>query len=423
MATVGEGPDGPAAPIPPPQEQFVPFATPEEPADRRLPVRDPESPRRVTLLELFFDLVYVVALALISRGLITDLSWERAFQSLLLLMAIWWTWAITTLVTDLYDPQRPEIKLLIAAVMFGALMMTTAIPEAFGARGLVFAGTYVGIHLGRGLFLMPAVRRHPETQRRAIRIFLWFAVSAVPWVIGGLLAHGRAREALWALALGIDYLGFRLAYPVPGLGVVPEAQRKVTAEHLSERYQQFFIIALGDSILTIGTMFSLRHSEAENVASFAIAFASTLLLWRVYVHKSGELLPHAISRAKQPGKFLLTAPYTHLVMVSGVVTTAAGFDLVLHEPVGHTPPAWAAVILGGPAMFLAGRAAFEYEVFSRVSLSRPGGILALLTIAPAALFVAPVYCSAGAMLVLAGVAYADYRRSRGRPPEDPSPPH
>ncbi|MFU8871535.1 low temperature requirement protein A [Micromonospora sp. SL4-19] len=400
----------------------MPFATPEPSADRPALVRDPDAPRRVTLLELFFDLVYVVALALISRHLITEVSWERAFQSLLLLMAIWWTWAITTLVTDMYDPQRPEIKLLIAVVMFGALLMTTAIPEAFEARGLVFAGTYVAIHLGRGLFLMPTARHRPQAQRRAARIFLWFSVSAIPWLIGGVV-HGYARETLWALALGIDYLGFRLAYPVPGLGVVPEAQRTVTAEHLSERYQQFFIVALGDAILVTGTMFSLHHSEGENIGAFAVAFVSTLLLWRIYVHKSGELLPSAISRARRPSRFLVTAPYTHLLMVAGVVTTAAGFDLVLHEPTGRTPPAWAAIILGGPTIFLAGRAAFEYEVFSRVSLSRPGGLLALLTIAPAVLFVPPFFAAFGAMLVLAGVAVADYLRSRGRPPEDPSPPH
>lgn len=401
----------------------MPMATPEQPAKRnKPPVRDPESPRRVTLLELFFDLVYVVALTLVSRGLVDGLGWERALQSLLILMALWWTWAITTLVTDMYDPERPEIKLLIVAVMFGALLMTTTIPEAFAGRGLVFAATYVAIHLGRGLFLMPAVRHHRQTQRRAARIFIWFAVSGVPWIVGGL-GHGHAREALWALALATDYVGFRLAYPVPGLGVVPDAQRNVTAEHLSERYQQFFIIALGDAILSIGTTFSLYHSEAENLAAFATAFVTTLLLWRIYVHKSGELLPHAISSSKQPSRFLNTAPYTHLLMVAGVVTTATGFDLVLHEPTGHTPPAWVAVILGGPALFLFGRAFFEYEVFSRVSLSRPGGLLALLTIAPAVLFLPPLVAATGAMLVLAGVAVADFRRSQGKPPEMPSPPH
>ncbi|WFE53987.1 low temperature requirement protein A [Micromonospora sp. WMMD1155] len=400
----------------------LPAPEPASPQASGPPVRDPEGPRRVTLLELFFDLVYVVALALISRTMVEQLDWHSAGQALIMLAAVWWTWAITTLVTDLYDPERTEIKLLISAVMFGALLMTTAIPEAFDDRGLVFAGTYVAIHLGRGLFLMPAVRRQPQTQRRAARIFVWFLVSAIPWLVGAFVS-GDARIICWTIALAIDYVGFRLAYPVPGLGVVPEKQRNVQAEHLSERYQQFFIIALGDCILTIGTMFSLEHNEAENIAAFAVAFLTTLLLWRIYVHKSGELLPSAIQAAKSPSKFLFTAPYTHLLMISGVVTTAAGFHLVLHEPTGETPPAWLAVFLGGPALFLTGRASFEYEVFSRVSWSRPGGILALLTIAPVALYVPPMIASLGALLVLAGVAYADHRRSHGKPAETPSPPH
>ncbi|MDG4839465.1 low temperature requirement protein A [Micromonospora sp. WMMD967] len=400
----------------------IPAPDPASPQASGPPVRDPEGPRRVTLLELFFDLVYVVALALISRTMVEQLDWHSAGQALIMLAAVWWTWAITTLVTDLYDPERTEIKLLISAVMFGALLMTTAIPDAFGDRGFVFAGTYVAIHLGRGLFLMPAVRRQPQTQRRAARIFIWFVVSAIPWLVGAFVS-GEARIICWTIALAIDYLGFRLAYPVPGLGVVPEKQRNVTAEHLSERYQQFFIIALGDCILTIGTMFSLEHNEAENLAAFAVAFLTTLLLWRIYVHKSGELLPSAIKASESPSRFLFSAPYTHLLMISGVVTTASGFHLVLHEPTGETPPAWLAVILGGPALFLAGRASFEYEVFSRVSWSRPGGILALLTIAPAALYVPPMVTSLGALVVLVAVAYADFRRSHGKPPEIPSPPH
>ncbi|MGW3890659.1 low temperature requirement protein A [Micromonospora chokoriensis] len=400
----------------------LPAPDPASPQASGPPVRDPEGPRRVTLLELFFDLVYVVALALISRTMVEQLDWHSAGQALIMLAAVWWTWAITTLVTDLYDPERTEIKLLISAVMFGALLMTTAIPEAFNDRGFVFAGTYVAIHLGRGLFLMPTVRRQPQTQRRAARIFIWFVVSAIPWLIGAFVS-GEARIICWTIALAIDYLGFRLAYPVPGLGVVPETQRNVTAEHLSERYQQFFIIALGDCILTIGTMFSLEHNEAENIAAFAVAFLTTLLLWRIYVHKSGELLPSAIKASELPSRFLFSAPYTHLLMIAGVVTTASGFHLVLHEPTGETPPAWLAVILGGPALFLAGRASFEYEVFSRVSWSRPGGILALLTIAPAALYVPPMVTSLGALLVLVAVAYADFRRSHGKPPEIPRPPH
>ncbi|RIV41267.1 low temperature requirement protein A [Micromonospora radicis] len=393
---------------------------PEPVPPRRSLVRNDRTPVRVTLLELFFDLVYVVALALISQDLAREISWPQAIQALVLLAAVWWTWAITTLVTDLYDPDRTQIKALIIGVMFGVLLMTTAIPKAFGDRGLVFAGAYVAIHLGRGLFLMPMMRGDRQIQRRATRVFCWFAVSAVPWVAGAYVS-GDARLVLWLLALGLDYLGLRLAYPVPGLGTVPSTQFNVTAEHLSERYQQFFTIALGDAILVIGMAYSAEHARTENAVGFVMAFATTLLLWRIYVHKSGELMPVAIAAAKNPSRFLKTAPYTHLLMIAGVVVTASGFKLVLHDLPARTPPTWAAVILGGPALFLIGRAFFEREVFSRVSPSRPGGVLALLTAAPAVLYLPPLSASIAAALVLAGVAVADFRRSHGRPPEVPAP--
>ncbi|MGN9891462.1 low temperature requirement protein A [Micromonospora sp. L31] len=105
-----------------------------------------------------------------------------------------------------------------------------------------------------------------------------------------------------------------------------------------------------------------------------------------------------------------------------VVVTSVGVELVIAHPLGHPQPAWVAVILGGPVLFLAGRAGFEYAVFSRVSLDRPIGVLVLAVLAPAMLFVSPLLAALAATAVLAGVAIADAARAKGRPLEPPSPP-
>ncbi|WDZ82982.1 low temperature requirement protein A [Micromonospora cathayae] len=415
----------------------MPFAAaqPPVPEGARERVADPERPGRVTLLELFFDLAYVVALALVSaelfqsvsrhdettHGLVPAISWHQVLHAPILLMALWWVWAITTTTANLNAPQGQPVKLLLPAAMAGVLLMATAVPHAFDNRGLTFALGYVAIHLVRGAILIYTTRHDAPVCTRELRVTTWFTVSGAFWIAGGLVGDGK-REACWLIALAIDYSGLRLAYPVPGLGPVPLAQRAVTAEHLSERYQQFFTIALGDCVLVIGTLFSSAHSQRQDLTAFTIAFLTTVLMWRVYVHRSGALLPVAIRMAANPSRFLHTAPYTHLLLVAGVVTTAAGFDLILHNPAGRTPPGWVAVLLGGPAIFLVGRAVFEYEVFSRVSSSRPGGLLVLLALAPWTFFLPPVVTAAAAMLVLAGVAVADTRRSWGRPPEQPAPP-
>jgi low temperature requirement protein LtrA len=195
----------------------------------------------------------------------------------------------------------------------------------------------------------------------------------------------------------------------------------VVPAHLSERYQQFFIIALGDSILVIGTTLGRIPFQPIRLAAFAVSFATTLLLWRIYVQRAGEVLPDAIAASRSP-RLVSRAPYTHLIMVAGVVVTSAGIEVVLTHPAADSRPSWIAVILGGPALFLLGRARFEFEVFGRVSRSRPVGLLVLLLGSPVMILLPPLAIGLFAALLLAGIAIADTRRAIGLPPEPPAPP-
>ncbi|MFK3984953.1 low temperature requirement protein A [Micromonospora sp. NPDC050397] len=390
-------------------------------SDRAALERDPEGSRRVSLLELFFDLVYVVALALVSGHLAAHPHWTGALQSMLLLMAMWWVWSITAFLTDLYDPQQISIKLLTITVMLGSLLMASVLPRAFGEYGLVFACAYVGIHFSRGLFLVPLLHGQ-QAQTRAIRIFFWFALSAVPWILGGILDGPTLRAALWALALAIDYGAFSLGYPTPWLGRLPKTQYNVTAEHLAERYQQFIIVALGDGILVIGLTFSRTDFDLARSLAFLVSFTSALLLWRIYSHRAGEVLPLAIDSVVETRRFFRVAPYTHLAMVAGIVITAASYEVMLRNPLGHTGWGMVLILAGGPALFVVGRSRFEYEVFGRVSRSRVVALLLLLALVPVMILLPPLAIGAAATLVLAGMAVSDTARSWGRAPEAPAPP-
>ncbi|WP_319462766.1 low temperature requirement protein A [Micromonospora sp. RTP1Z1] len=383
-------------------------------------LRRPEEPRRANFLELFFDLVFVVALVQLSHGLIQDLRWSGAFQTLVLLLAMWWVWSVTAWVTDLYDPQRPAIQLLVTATMLGSLVMVVALPDAFGERGLVFAGMYVAIHVGRQLFLVLALRGH-EVQSRSVRVLFWFGVSAVPW-IAGALAQGAARGALWTLAVAVDYTARGFRFPTPGLGRSPESEYPIVAEHLAERYRQLFVIALGELILVTALTLSGSGFAADRTAAFVVSFVGAALFLRIYIYRSGELLPAAIAAAPHPDRLGVSALTAHLLMMAGIVATAVGDELVIAHPLGHTRPAWVAVILGGPALFLVGRSFFEYAVFSRVSRDRVIGLLVLVALTPPMLLVPPLLAAIAAIAVLGGVAIADEARARGRPPEPPSPP-
>ncbi|MEU9826165.1 low temperature requirement protein A [Micromonospora chersina] len=382
-------------------------------------LRRPGDPR-ATYLELFFDLAFVLALAQLSYALVQHLAWSGAFQVLVLLLAVWWVWFTTAWITELFDPQRPVIQVLAIAIMTGVLVMAVALPEAFGDRGLIFAGAYVAIHLGRDLFLVVVLRGH-ELRRTTVRGLFWFGLSALPW-LAGALAAGTARGVLWTLAVVLDYAAYVLRHPTPGIGRTPTAQLPSVAEHLAERYRQFFIIALGELILVTGLTLRGTGFAAGHTAAFLVSVVTTVLLWRIYIFRAGELLSAAIAAAPDRARLARSVSYTHLAMVAGVVFTAVGAELVVAHPLGHGQPAWTAVMLGGPALFLAGRAAFEYTVFARVSWGRPIGLLALAVLTPAMRHVPPLLSGVAAAAVLAAVAGSDAARARGRPPQPPGVP-
>ncbi|SCL20002.1 Low temperature requirement protein LtrA [Micromonospora rhizosphaerae] len=384
-------------------------------------LRRPEEPR-ATYLELFFDLVFVFALARLSQELLEHLNWSGAFQTLVLLLALWAVWANTARLTDRLNPQQPLIQLLVIATMFGTLLMAAAAPEAFGEQGLVFAGVYVATQIGRNAGAVLLLRGHKGRRVFARQLF-WFGVSAVPW-IAGAVTHDTARAVLWALAVAVEYVSFALGLPTPRLGRSFErvAEFAISAEHLAERYRQLFIIGLGELILVTGLTFSRGRFEPDRVSAVVFAFATTALMWRIYIHRAGGLLAEAIAASPDPHRAAVTTMRAHLLMVAGIVAIAVGDELVIEHPLGHTPSVWIIVILGGPALFLAGRGMFEYEVFGRVSRSRPIGVLVLAAISPAAFFLPPLLVAMAPALVLAGIAISDAARARGRPPEQPSPP-
>jgi low temperature requirement protein LtrA len=376
--------------------------------------------RRATFLDLFLDLVFVFALFQLSQELLEHLNGRGAFQTLVLLLAVSWVWAQTGVATDWFDPARPAIQVLVIACMLSSLVLAVAVPEAFGSLGLLFAGTYVAVQFGRTLALVVVLRGHPR-ERPEIRVLFWYGVSAVPWLAGAVM-RGWPREVLWALAVAVDYAVYRLGWPTPGLGRTRQAEFPISGAFLAERQHQRFIIGLGELILATGLSIASSGVAADHSAAAAVAFATTVLLWRIYIYRAGEVLGAAVTAAPDRLRVAAFSIYAHLVMIAGIVAISVGDELVIKNPLGHTTPAWIAVILGGPALFLAGRAMFEYAVFGRVSRDRVAGIFVLAAISPLMIFLPPMLVAAAATLVLAAIAIADAARARGRPPEPPSPP-
>ncbi|PWU45816.1 hypothetical protein DLJ47_33810 [Micromonospora sp. S4605] len=282
-------------------------------------VRRPNASNRATLLELLFDVVFVAALALISMLIAERDSWAGVGPVVLMLMAIWWTWSITSTTTDFYDPDQRPIQAILMVTALGAVVTAAALGSA--AHALVFAVGYVTPHVVRGLVLVGVLHQHQRRHRhrhqakgRAARFFFWFLISGVCWIVGALLP-GAPRWEFWTTAVAIDYVSAAARYPTPWLGRVPLGQYEQTTAHLGERYQQFVILALGDIILAPTLKISTAEFTPARLAAFLVAFLTMLLLWQIYVLGSGAILwtlaAHLLRRATR------LAPYTHLVMLAG----------------------------------------------------------------------------------------------------------
>jgi hypothetical protein len=196
----------------------------------------------------------------------------------------------------------------------------------------------------------------------------------------------------------------------------------VVGEFLAERQRQFIIIALGEQILVTGLAATSGSGfGGGREAAAVVAFATTVLLGHIYIYRAGQVFGAAVAAAPDPLRASLSAMYAHPVMVAGLVAVSAGDELVIRHPAWHIRPAGIAAILGGPALFLAGRGLFEYVVFSRVSLDRVIGILVLAAVSPAMILASPLLAALAAAVVLAGVAVAGTARARRHPDEPPSP--
>jgi low temperature requirement protein LtrA len=136
---------------------------------------------RVTFIELFFDLVYVFAVTQLSTHLSHHLTLGGAFETLLLLVAVWWAWIDTAWVTNWFDPDHLAVRILLLAVMLASLVMSAALPAAFSDRGLVFAAAYAAIQVGRVLFVVIALGGQ-ELGRNFQRILAWRALAGVLWL-------------------------------------------------------------------------------------------------------------------------------------------------------------------------------------------------------------------------------------------------
>jgi len=391
-------------------------------------LRGRESAQQATYVELFFDLVMVFALNRLVAyasptvgGEVAAAGYAAIGRISLLFAPLMWLWIMTAYITARIEPQVGRSQRMMVLTAFALLVMGATVPHAFDGTGLTFAVAYVLAQVSRAAVFGYALRRH-ALARLSLRALVWFLIAGVFW-IGGALSSGEDKAAWWLAAVVVDLGSAWQGWPVPGMGRDRPSVWAMAPHYLADRFQQLLLIALGETILAVGVTYASGLGRVGGYQSIGllVAFITTVLLWRIYFHKAGQLFGDAIAEARDRARAGNFAGFAHVVMILGIVATAIGHDIVQTHPVDYSHPGWLLMILGGPAGYLAGRAALERVVFSRASPYRWLGILALLLAAIPLTRTPPLVPAITAVVILAGIAAIDTRRSALHPDEKPRP--
>lgn len=165
---------------------------------------------------------------------------------------------------------------------------------------------------------------------------------------------------------------------------------------------------MGESILVTGATAQDLPVSSANLAAFAVAFLGSAALWWIYFDKTAEAGKAHISALDDPSRFARTAyDYHHVIMVAGVIVTAVGDELTITHPTHHASWTTAAVVLGGPALYLLGNGLFRRSMTRRTPWPHAAGIAVLAALCGLVPFANALMLAIAATLVIAAVAVAD----------------
>jgi low temperature requirement protein LtrA len=332
---------------------------------------------RVTPLELFFDLVFVLAITQCTALMSHHPTWSGMAQGLLVLGILWWGWVGYAWLTSVIDPEEGAVRLVIFAAMAAMLIVALCVPEAFGSLGLTFALAFGAFRVSHIALFMLASPDDDALRHSVLGLAVSTAIG-VSLLAAASLFDGLAQGALWALALFLDMAG-PYFFGSEGWKLVPN--------HFAERHGLILIIALGESIVAIGVgAAGALDLGIGTVAVLGVALAAAL--WWTYFDivalVSAKRLGEAEVGRVQNELARDSYSYIHLAMIAGVVLVAFGMKVAIaHDGEHlHTVPAFA--LLGGVSLYLLGLVAFRYRHVQTINRQRLGLAIVLLILIPVA---------------------------------------
>jgi low temperature requirement protein LtrA len=363
---------------------------------------------RVTPLELFFDLVFVLALTQGTALIAASPSWSSIAKALAVLGLLWWSWGGYAWLTSVVDPEEGVVRIAMFAAMAAFLVAALCVPDAFDDTALLFACAY-GVVRAAHIALFAIASREDRALRRSVTSLAGSTALGVGLLFAAAAADGAVQAAIWAIALVLDF-GGPFLFGVEGWKLVPG--------HFAERHGLIIIIALGESIVAIGVGVD-AGLDAGVVTAAVLGTVVAAALWWLYFDVVALVAERRLAEAR-PGREQNSLArdsysYLHFPMVAGIVLVAVGMKKTL----GHVDESLdlipAVSFLGGTALYLLGHVAFRLRTVRTLSRQRVLVALVLLVLVPLAIEVPSLVTIAiVAALLAALITYEAIRFAEAR---------
>jgi inward rectifier potassium channel len=286
--------------------------------------------KKVTWLELFYDLIFVASIIQLGDWLSNDVSLEGFALFAWHFVPLWIAWTGFTFYANRFEVDDFLHRVLVFLKMFAVGAMAIASSDAMRGHPAKFALAYALAQAIVAAMYLRAWRQVPEARAYSRYWGFAFAAGAAFFAVSALVPHPYCY-ILWVAGLGAI-----LFAPISRKSRALSEQFPVDMEHLSERYGLLVIIVLGESFVKVlSYLTSSEHgAELEYLVKGSLNLLITCCIWWIYFD---DVAGSEVKRERGSWVVWLYShiPLTIAVTAVGVAVKKAvtfDFDAVADEP-------------------------------------------------------------------------------------------
>lgn len=388
----------------------------------QLHIEEGEGGRHASWLELFFDLVFVIAVAEVAHLLHDDLTVTGFAAYVALFVPVWWLWIDFSYYADQFDTRDVLYIGAMLTAMFGMIVLALTIHKVVEGGSATFAIVYAALRVLLIALYLRAWRHVPEARELTARYSISFIIALVFWLLS-LLVPEPTRFFLWGVALFIEISNGPITYVT--IKSVPQQ-----VSHMDERFGLFAIIVLGEAILAVATGVSETEWQWRAMVAAASGFVVAVALWWLYFSWADESVINRALRSNRMGLLLsFVYGYSHFFIFAAIAAVGVGSQAAI-EAISEGPLSVGArlALCGGVAMFLFALSAVHWAapnpIQSRILALRLGMATGMLALVGLGANLSPLGLMALLTALLVGLAFWEsllLPPSQALPDEGPNP--